>query len=68
MLAPAVIRERVMLRGLRPNKNIEWSFNYVHGFEETVKGTAVFSKQVPDVSNASISMHIHIGASFTYKI
>ncbi|MBW2208847.1 MAG: outer membrane protein transport protein [Deltaproteobacteria bacterium] len=67
-LAPAVVKEHVTLGGsYRPNKNIEWSFNYVHAFEETVNGPTAFSNLAPGEDNGSASMYIDtLGVSFAY--
>jgi long-chain fatty acid transport protein len=72
-LAPAVT-EHHATAGLsyRPNKNIEWSANYVHAFKNTIKGATALGPTAGlpvNGSNASIDMYINsFGVSFGYKM
>ncbi len=74
-LAPAVVEHHGTL-GLsyRPNKNIEWSFNYSHAFENTVKGPTALAPaanqgQPVNGENGSATMHINtFGVSFAYMM
>ena len=72
-LAPAVVEHHLTL-GLsyRPNKNMEWSANYMHAFSNTIKGpTALGPNSGLPVNgdNASIDMHINsFGISFGYMM
>jgi len=55
----------------RPNKNIEWSANFMHAFNNTIKGPTVFGPTAAPVqgSNASIGMKQYsLGISFAYKL
>jgi long-chain fatty acid transport protein len=72
-LAPAVVEHHATL-GLsyRPNKNMEWNFNYMHAFSNTIKGPTALGPdagQVVTGENASIDMHINtFGVSFGYSM
>jgi long-chain fatty acid transport protein len=76
MLAPATVEDHVTVgASYRPSKNIEWSFNAMHGFENTISGPTAFSNfppgvdNGPPVDNASISMEINtFGISFGYSL
>jgi len=72
-LAPAVVEHHGTLGfSYRPNKNIEWSFNYMHAWENTVKGPTALGPQggLPvDGENGSATMHINtFGVSFAYMM
>jgi len=72
-LAPAVVEHHATL-GLsyRPSRNIEWSANYSHAFENTVKGPTVLGPVggLPvDGENGSATMRINtFGISFAYMM
>jgi long-chain fatty acid transport protein len=72
-LAPAVVEHHATL-GLsyRPNKNMEWNFNYMHAFSNTIKGPTALGPQggLPvNGENASIDMKIDsFGVSFGYQM
>jgi long-chain fatty acid transport protein len=68
MLAPATVEHHVTIgASYRPNKNMEWSFNYMHAFENTIEGTTAFSNRPKGDDNAELSMYIHsLGVSFAY--
>jgi long-chain fatty acid transport protein len=70
MLAPATVEHHITLgASYRPNKNMEWSVNYMHAFENTIKGTTAFSNRPPGEDNAELSMYINsFGVSFGYKM
>jgi len=70
MLAPATVEDHITVgASYRPNKNMEWSFNFMHAFENTVKGTTAFSNRPPGEDNAELSMSINsLGVSFGYKM
>ena len=70
-LAPAVVEHHATLgMSYRPNKNIEWSFNYMHAFKNTIKGPTALGPVggLPVVGeNASAEMFINsYGISFAY--
>jgi len=74
-LAPAV-NEQHVTAGLsyRPNKNIEWTANYMHAFKNTIKGPTALGPsasagQPVNGENASIDMYINsFGVSFAYMM
>lgn len=68
MLAPATVEDHVTVgASYRPSKNIEWSANIVHAFENTVSGPTAFGNLPGD--DAKISMKINtIGVSFAYNM
>jgi long-chain fatty acid transport protein len=72
-LAPAVVEHHATV-GLsyRPNKNMEWNVNYMHAFNNTIKGPTALgpSAGLPvEGENASIDMHINsFGISFGYSL
>lgn len=72
-LAPAVTEHHATL-GLsyRPNKSMEWNFNYMHAFDNTIKGPTALGPVggLPvKGENASIDMHINsFGVSFGYQM
>ena len=70
MLAPATVEHHVTIgASYRPNKNMEWSMNYMHAFENTINGTTAFTNRAPGDDNASLSMKINsLGISFAYKM
>jgi len=72
MLAPATTEWHATVgASYRPNKNMEWSANYMHAFGNTIKGPTVFGPTAAPVTgeNASIKMKIHsLGVSFAYKM
>jgi len=72
-LAPAVVEHHATLgASYRPNKNMEWSFNYMHAFDNTQKGPTALGPTAGlpvNGENASIRMHINsFGVSFAYKM
>jgi long-chain fatty acid transport protein len=69
-LAPAVTEDHLTLgASYRPNKNMEWSFNYQHAFEKTIKGTTAYTNLAPGEDNGAISMYINtFGVSFAYMM
>jgi len=72
-LAPAVNEHHLTLgASYRPSRNSEWSFNYMHAFNNTVKGPTVFGPQsgLPvNGENASIDLKINsFGIAFGYKL
>lgn len=72
-LAPAVSEQHVTA-GLsyRPSPNVEWSANYMHAFNNTIKGPTALGpngNQPVVGENASIDMRIDsFGISFGYKL
>lgn len=72
MLAPAAVEWHLTLgASYRPSQNVEWSFNYMHAFENVIKGPTAFGPTgLPVVGeNASISMRQNsLGVSFAYKM
>ncbi len=70
MLAPATVKKHATV-GLsyRPNRNMEWSVNYMHAFEETISGPTAYTNRPIGEDNASISMYINsIGIGFAYMM
>jgi len=69
-LAPAVVKHHATFgASYRPSRNIEWSFNYLHAFEETLRGPTAYSNRAPGEDNAAISMYINtVGVSFAYMM
>ncbi|BAZ93191.1 long-chain fatty acid transport protein [Thiohalobacter thiocyanaticus] len=70
MLAPATVEWHLTFgASYRPSPNIEWSFNYMHAFENTIKGTTAFTNRAPGEDNAAISMYQNsLGVSFAFKM
>jgi long-chain fatty acid transport protein len=70
MLAPATVEWHLTMgASYRPNRNMEWSFSYVHAFENTITGPTAFSNLAPGQDNAAISMYQNaLGASFSYRM
>lgn len=70
MLAPATVEKHVTIGfSYRPSKNIEWSMNYMHAFENTITGTTAFTNRAPGEPNAAISMYQNsLGLGFAYKM
>lgn len=72
MLAPATVEKHMTLgASYRPSKNIEWSFNFMHAFENTIKGPTAFGPSAQPVqgSNGAISMKQNsLGVSFAYNL
>jgi len=70
MLAPATVKHHATLgASYRPSKNMEWSFNYMHAFEETISGPTAYTNRAPGEDNGSISMYINsFGVSFAYMM
>lgn len=72
MLAPATVELHATLgMSYRPSRSIEWSVNYMHAFENTIKGPTVFGPTAAPVvgENASISMEQNsLGVSFSYSM
>jgi len=70
MLAPAVVEDHITFgASYRPNSNIEWSFNYMHALENTLRGPTAYSNRAPGEDNAAVSMYIDtLGVSFAYKM
>ena len=72
-LAPAV-NEHHATAGMsyRPNKNMEWTMNYMHAFKNTIKGPTALGPNAGlpvDGENASIDMYINsLGVSFSYRM
>ncbi len=72
-LAPAVNQDHVTAGiSYRPNKNMEWTANYMHAFKNTIKGPTALGPQggLPvEGENGSIDMFINsIGVSFGYRM
>ena len=72
-LAPAVVEDHVTLgASYRPNKNMEWTFNYVHAFENTISGPTALGPigGLPvNGTNGSATMHINtFGISFGFLL
>lgn len=72
-LAPAVCEHHLTLgMSYRPNKNMEWSFNYMHAYSNTIKGPTALGPTAGlpvNGENASIDMHINsFGVSFGYSL
>lgn len=70
MLAPATVEWHVALgASYRPSANVEWSFSYIHAFENTITGTTAFTNRAPGEDNAAISMYQNaLGVSFSYRM
>ncbi len=70
MLAPATVEHHVTVgASYRPNRSMEWSVNYMHAFENTIKGTTAFTNLAPGQDNAAISMYQNsLGVSFSYSM
>lgn len=75
LVAPATTEKHFMLgASYRPSPNVEWSFNYVHAFKNTIKGPTAFPPaanggQSVAGENGAISMYINtLGVSFAYKM
>lgn len=72
MLAPATVEWHLTFgASYRPSDNVEWSFNYMHAFENVIKGPTAFGPTgMPVVGeNASIGMKQNsLGVSFSYKM
>lgn len=76
LLAPAVVEKHATLGvTYSPTQNIEWSFNYMHAFKETLTGKTNFwpngvnSFDELTVDNAAASMYQHsFGVTFGYKL
>lgn len=70
MLAPATVEWHLALgASYRTSPNVEWSFSYIHAFENTITGTTAFTNRAPGEDNAAISMYQNaVGVSFSYKL
>lgn len=70
MLAPATVEWHLALgASYRPSSNVEWSFSYIHAFENTITGPTAFTNRAPGEDNAAISMYQNaLGVSFSYKM
>lgn len=72
MLAPATPEWHLTLGGsYRPSPSVEWSFSYVHAFENVIKGPTAFGPTGQPVvgENAAISMKQNaLGVSFAFKM
>ena len=75
MLAPAVNEKHLALgASYRPNDNMEWSFNYLHAFSNTIKGPSAFGPTGDpsidkNIDSVSVDMDINsYGVSFGYKM
>ena len=72
MLAPATVEKHLTFgASYRPSQNIEWSVNYMHAFENVIKGPTAFGPTGAPVvgENAAISMKQNsLGVSFAYKM
>lgn len=71
-LAPATVEWHLTFgASYRPSTNTEWSFNYLHAFENVIKGPTAFGPTGLPVEgqNAAISMKQNaLGMSFSYKL
>lgn len=73
-LAPATVEKHFTIgASYRPSTNMEWSFSWVHAFENTIKGPTAFGPQgtaQPVIGeNAAISMKQDaVGVSFSYQM
>jgi long-chain fatty acid transport protein len=72
-LAPAVVEHHVTLgASYRPSKSMEWNFNYMHAFDNTIKGPTALGPTAGlpvNGENAAIDMYINsFGISFGYKM
>ena len=75
MLAPAIVEHHLTLgASYRPSKSIEWSFNFVHGFSNTIRGPSAFGPTgdpLVDVNVDSVALEMEIntfGVGFAYKM
>jgi len=72
LLAPATVEHHMTLgASYAPNKNMEWSANFMHAFKNTLKGPTRFppAGATAPVDNAAISMYQYsFGISFAYKM
>lgn len=75
LVAPATTEKHLTIgASYRPSSNVEWSFNYLHAFKNTIKGPTAFppaanNGQSVIGENAAISMYINtFGISFAYKM
>ena len=70
MLAPATVEDHITAGvSYRPSKSIEWSFNAMHAFENTICGPTAFTNRPIGADNACISMEINtFGVSFAYNM
>jgi len=75
MLAPATVEHHVTVGfSYRPSKSIEWSFNGMHAFKNTIKGPSAFGPTGDanidkNVDSVAISMRQwSLGLSFAYKM
>jgi len=72
MLAPATVEKHITLgASYRPSTSIEWSVNYMHAFENVIKGPTAFGPTGSPVvgENAAISMKQNaLGVSFAFKM
>lgn len=68
MLAPAVVEHHATIgASYRPSRNMEWSANFTHAFENTVSGPTAFGNRPGD--DAELSMYINtLGVSFAYRM
>lgn len=74
MLAPATVEDHITVGvSYRPSKNIEWSANFTHAFENTISGQTAFGNisqggTLPG-NDAHLSMYINtLGISFAYNM
>jgi len=71
-LAPATIEWHATLgASYRPSKSIEWSANFMHAFNNSIKGPTAFGPTAAPVQgeNASIAMKQYaLGISFAFKM
>lgn len=70
MLAPATPEKHMTFgASYRPSRNIEWSVNYMHAFENTITGPTAFTNRAPGEDNAAISMYQNsLGIGFSYSM
>ncbi|MBU1191447.1 MAG: outer membrane protein transport protein [Gammaproteobacteria bacterium] len=70
MLAPATVEWHATFgASYRPSPNTEWSFNYMHAFENTITGPTAFTNRPLGADNAAISMYQDsLGLSFSYRM
>jgi long-chain fatty acid transport protein len=75
MLAPATVEQHATIgASYRPSRNIEWSFNGMHAFENTVKGPSAFGPTGDpnidkNVKSTALTMkQWSLGVSFAYKL
>ena len=72
-LAPATVEHHMTFgASYRQSKNIEWSFNFMHAFENTIKGPTAFGPTGAPVlkgENGSIKMkQTAVGVSFGFEM